>query len=324
MEEEIKTKVQVQKKVTEKTDNLTALFLFKSKARKWRNVALIMIAILFALVSHSAQQNGIEGAKLESASNQPFVGRITIDGVIFHDPYTLKVLDSIAKKESIKALVIHINSPGGTVAGSENLYMYLRKIAKVKPIVVVMDEVAASGGYMSALAADHIIARNGTLTGSIGVLMQMRDLTGLSEKIGVNQISYRSGAMKGQPNPFEKPSPAVNKMIQDSIMDTYDFFAELVAERRGMDLNRVKILADGRPYTGRQAIKNGLIDQIGGEDEALAYLQDTTEYDLSKLKIVDILITEDEPLNMIERFTGLLRFPSSHSELNGFISIWGR
>lgn len=324
MEKEIKIDVQNQKKVTEKTDNLTALFLFKSKARKWRNIAIIMIAILFALLSHSAQQNGIEGAKLESASNQPFVGRISIDGVIFHNPYTLKVLDNIARKESIKALVVHINSPGGTVAGSENLYVHLRKIAKEKPIVVVMDEVAASGGYMSALAADHIIARNGTLTGSIGVLMQMKDLTGLSEKIGVNQISYRSGAMKGQPNPFEKPSPAVNKMIQDSIMDTYDFFTELVAERRGMTLDRVKVLADGRPYTGRQAIKSGLIDQIGGEDEALVYLQSVSKYDLSRLKVVDILITEDEPLSMLERFTGVLKFPSAHSEMNGFISIWGK
>lgn len=322
--EEIETRVKQQKKVTEKTDNLTALFLFRANARKWRNIAIIMIAIIFAVVSHSAQQNGIEGSKLESASTSPFIGRITIDGVIFHNPYTLKVLDSIAKKDSIKAVVVHINSPGGTVAGSENLYVYLRKIAKVKPIVVVMDEVAASGGYMAALASDHIIARNGTLTGSIGVLMQVRDLTGLSEKIGVNQISYRSGEMKGRPNPFEKPNAEVDAMLQESIMDTYEFFAGMVAERRKMDMKKVKVLADGRPYTGRQAIKNGLIDQIGGEDEALAYLKETSKYDISRLKIVDILITEEEPLSMLERFTGVLKFPGQDSKLKGILSIWGR
>ena len=136
----------------------------------------------------------------------------------------------------------------------------------------MLGTLAASGGYIAALSADHVVARGNTLTGSIGVLFQWAQLSGLMEKIGVEMQSVKSAPLKAEPDPFHKPSPEALAVTRDLIASSYDWFLGLVAERRKLDPATAKKLGDGRVYTGFQAIKNGLVDEIGGEEQAVAWL----------------------------------------------------
>src|SRR5262249_34918350 len=141
-----------------------------------------------------------------------------------------------------------------------------------KPVVAVMRSIAASAGYMVALAADHIVAREGTITGSIGVLIETAEVTELAEKIGIKPVLVKSSPLKGTPSPFEKTTPEAERVIRDVVNDFYNRFVDMVAERRALPRDRVVQLADGRVYSGRKAAEDKLIDGIGGEDEAVKWL----------------------------------------------------
>ncbi len=165
-----------------------------------------------------------------------------------------------------------IDSPGGSVAGGESLHDALARVAKVKPVVAVMQGTAASGGYMTAVAADRIYARAGTITGSIGVLMETGEVSGLLGKLGIGTDAIVSGPMKDQPSFTHPTSPAARQMLQGLVMNMYGQFVDMVAAGRHMDRDRVVALADGRPYTGQQALSLGLVDAIGGEQDARDWL----------------------------------------------------
>lgn len=208
-----------------------------------------------------------------------YVAEVKVESLIVEDTARIEAIAKVAKNDRAKALVVSINSPGGTVVGGESLYRALRKVAEKKPVVAVMGELATSAGYMVALGAERIIAHDGTLTGSIGVLLQTADVTPLMGKIGVKPETIKSSPLKAQPNPLEPFSDAARAAIRGVVMDMYDMFAGLVAERRKMDPAAVAKLADGRVFTGRQAAKNGLVDQLGGLDEARSWL--TEKHDIS-------------------------------------------
>ena len=159
--------------------------------------------------------------------------------------------------------------------GSEALYSSVRELAADKPVVAVLGTVAASGGYIAALSADHVVARGNTLTGSIGVLFQWTQLSGLMEKLGLESQSVKSAPLKAEPNPFSTPSPEALAATRDLVASSYDWFLGLVVERRKLDPKVARKLGDGRVYTGFQAVQNGLVDEIGGEAEAIAWLEDT-------------------------------------------------
>ena len=159
--------------------------------------------------------------------------------------------------------------------GSEALYSSVRELAADKPVVAVLGTVAASGGYIAALSADHVVARGNTLTGSIGVLFQWTQLSGLMEKLGLESQSVKSAPLKAEPNPFSTPSPEALAATRDLVASSYDWFLGLVVERRKLDPKVARKLGDGRVYTGFQAVENGLVDEIGGEPEAIAWLEDT-------------------------------------------------
>jgi protease-4 len=145
-------------------------------------------------------------------------------------------------------------------------------VAAEKPVVAVMGEVAASGGYIAALAADRIVARGGTVTGSIGVVAEYPNVAGLLEQIGVGVARVASAPLKSEPSPFREPTEEVLAAQTEVIDDAYRWFLGLVAERRSLDVARARSLGDGRIYTGRQALEAGLIDALGGEEEALDWL----------------------------------------------------
>jgi|LauGreSBDMM110SN_4_FD.fasta_scaffold24670_2 protease-4 len=295
------------------SDNLAALIHLKNKVHKWKNIAILLgiIAFLFGVrLIFGGQFSG------EVENVEDYIATIKIEGVITEDKYRSEVLEKVAEEKSVKAVIINIDSPGGGIVGSEILFEELRNIAAHKPIVVTMGSVAASGGYMAAIASDHIIARNGTLTGSIGVLMESQDITELADKVGVKFHSYKSSPLKGSPTPFEKSSPLVDRVINESIQDSYKFFADLVRQRRVDKLSKdTKAILDGRVFTGRQALKAGLIDEIGGKEQALFYLESAHKIDVKKLPLKDVEIEKHET-KFLDKFFSILPFFGGAKSLN--------
>ena len=200
------------------------------------------------------------------------VARVKVDGIIAAEDRMVRQVTALGTDKSVKAVIVAIDSPGGSVTGGEALHDAIAAVAAKKPVVAVMGGIAASAGYMIAVPAARIFARQGTLTGSIGVYLQTAEISGLLDKLGVSTEAIRSGPLKDQPSLFEKTSPEGRQVLQGLVMDYYDQFVTMVAQGRHMDPDAVRRIADGRPYTGRQALKLGLIDQIGGEPEARAWL----------------------------------------------------
>ncbi|MCX4083968.1 signal peptide peptidase SppA [Rickettsia hoogstraalii] len=270
----------------------------KSRLLIWKLAAIILIAIVFLLVGKDFAPKEV----LPINSNEDYIASVLIDEIILEDEKRDKKLKKIIDDSHINALIVNVNSPGGTVVGSEKIYNILRKISEKKPVVIVMGTMAASGGYLISLGGDYIISHNGTITGSIGVILQTAEVTELAQKLGIKFNNFKSGELKAVPNPTEKLTEAVRVAIMENIEDTYNFFLELVSERRNLPIEEVKKLADGRVYSGRQALKLKLVDAIGSEDTALKWLQEVKkinanllvkDYQLKpKPKLMDIILED--------------------------------
>ncbi|AJQ51858.1 MAG: signal peptide peptidase SppA [Rickettsia conorii subsp. raoultii] len=270
----------------------------KSRLLIWKLAAIILIAIVFLLVGKDFAPKEV----LPINSNEDYIASVLIDEIILEDEKRDKKLKKIIDDSHIKALIVNVNSPGGTVVGSEKIYNILRKISAKKPVVIVMGTMAASGGYLISLGGDYIISHNGTITGSIGVILQTAEVTELAQKLGIKFNNFKSGELKAVPNPTEKLTEAVRVAIMENIEDTYNFFLELVSERRNLPIEEVKKLADGRVYSGRQALKLKLVDAIGSEDTALKWLQEVQKINVNLLvkdyqlkpkpKLMDIILED--------------------------------
>lgn len=245
--------------------------LYEERRQKWRRssfwkgvfvtLALIVSAVVALIVFADDRPAG------------PHIARFHVDGIIYDDLARDTLLAEIDDNPDIQALIIRINSPGGTTAGSEALHNAIRDIAEDIPVVAVMGEVAASGGYITAIAADHIIALGNTTTGSIGVIMEYPDVTGLMEALGVEMQTIRSSDIKGGPSPFRELTDEARQAQEAMIAEAFDWFKTLVADRRDMNETQINAVANGGVFSGRQSVENGLIDALGGEDEALEYLE---------------------------------------------------
>jgi len=207
------------------------------------------------------------------------IARVSIDGVIDDDKARDRLMAALAKSEHTKAVIVRINSPGGTVVASEALYLQLRKIAEEKPVVAVMSEFAASGGYITALASEYIVARGNTLTGSIGVVSEARNIAGLLENIGVGVSRVKSAPLKAEPALTTVPTPEALKAQEELVLDMFGWFRDLVEERRGLTGAALDAVTDGRAVTGRQALELGLVDILGDEETALDWLADNHDID---------------------------------------------
>jgi len=202
----------------------------------------------------------------------PHLLRLPVSGFITEDRRMIEALDRAAEDASVRALIVAINSPGGTMAGGEALHAALRRVAERKPVVAVMGATAASAGYMAALPAARIFAREATVTGSIGVLLQSFEVSELLERAGIRPQVIASGPLKDQPSLFRALTPEGRAALERVLQDLHAQFVAMVAAGRGMEPERARALADGRVFTGRQAIEAGLVDAIGGEREARAWL----------------------------------------------------
>lgn len=206
-------------------------------------------------------------------ANQPQIARISVTGVITGDQRTTDLLKRVGEARNVAGVVISINSPGGTTTGSEELFRGIRDLAAKKPLVAFVDGTAASGGYIAALGADRIVARETALVGSIGVLFQYPDLSRLLDTLGVKVESVKSTPLKAEPSPFNPTSPEAREALQRVVNDTYDWFKTLVAERRRFGAEEIGAAADGRVFNGRQALGLKLVDQLGTERDAVAWLE---------------------------------------------------
>jgi protease IV len=228
----------------------------------WRTFAVVaVLAAIVVALRHAGI--GVEGAH---------VAKLSVSGIITDDEPLNEAVEKLADDDSVKALIVSIDSPGGSVAGGESLHDAIAHVAEKKPVVTVMGGVAASAGYMIAVPADRIFARAATLTGSIGVLLEAPDFSGLLGKLGIDADTLVSGPLKNQPSFTHPLSPAGRQVLQGLVMSMYDQFVAMVATGRHMDPGKVRELADGRAYTGTQALQLGLVDQIGGERAARAWL----------------------------------------------------
>ena len=230
----------------------------------WRVVAFSLAALaVLALGARLASLAGVGSAH---------IARLTISGLITGDPATLKVIRDVATSNAAAA-VLRIDSPGGTTEGSEVLFEEIRRLAAKKPVVAVVGTMAASGAYIAALGADRIFVRGNSIVGSIGVLIEYPNVSGLMEKVGVTLESIKSSPLKAAPNGFEPTSEAARDAIASLIADSFDWFKGLVRDRRQLSEEELARVDDGRVFTGRQGIPLKLADAIGGEREAIEWLQ---------------------------------------------------
>jgi protease IV len=238
----------------------------RRKLTFWRVVAALLAIAAVVILGLIATPGG-RGAFSARGS----IARVTIEGLIRSDQERVEALERLANSKAA-AVIVHINSPGGTTAGSEQLYDALVQLKAKKPLVVVVEGLAASGGYITAIAADHIIAQQTSLVGSIGVLFQFPNFTDLMKTVGVKVEEVKSSPLKAAPNGFEPTSPEARAALDSLVKDSYAWFRDLVKQRRGMDDALLEKVADGRVFTGRQAVDLKLVDQLGDEKTAVAWL----------------------------------------------------
>ena len=247
------------------TDLIVDRRRMRRKLTFWR-VAAVLVAIA-AVVALAAT---VRRSEVLTAGGD-YIARVKITGLIRNDQERVESLQRLAKS-SAKAVIVHIDSPGGTTAGSEQLHEVLRRVAAAKPLVVVVDGLAASGGYIAAMSADHIVAQGTSLVGSIGVLFQYPNVSELLKTIGVKVEEVKSSPLKAAPNGYEPTSPEARAAIEALVKDSYDWFRGMVRDRRKLDDATLERVADGRVFTGRQGLALKMVDEIGNEQTAVDWL----------------------------------------------------
>jgi protease-4 len=297
----------------------------------WRGagIAALLIAIGALTLSND---------NFSAFTGEKQIARVTITGTITEDRDQLKLLKDLADDNSISGVLLFINSPGGTTTGGEALFEGIRALAKKKPVVAEFGTVAASAAYIAGLATDHIVARGNSITGSVGVIVQWPEFVQLLDKIGVKVNEVKSGPLKASPSPFEPLDDASKKVAENMVADGFKGFVGLVESRRGVKAADVPGLLDGRIFSGREALQYKMVDEIGGEDEAVKWLKDTKGVP-QKAKVVDRKAANDGGYGVFGMSAGLagwLLGPSAADAANfllrdrtistlgldGLLSVW--
>jgi len=262
-----------------RADDLIDRRRLRRKLTFWRVVAFLVLAAAIIAFSAWIYDDNFTGKAV------PHIAKVKIEGTITEDEELVKRLEAIRKSPEVKGVILSIDSPGGTTVGGESTFEAVRKLAGDKPVVAEVGTLAASAGYMIASAADHIVARKTSIVGSIGVLIQYPDVSGLMDKLGIKLEEVKSSPLKASPSPFKPTNDDERAMVRKLILDSYDWFVGIVADRRKMTHEQALALADGSIFTGRQALANHLVDAVGGEQEAIDWL--ATKGVDGKLKVVE-------------------------------------
>lgn len=294
----------------------------------WRALAIVGLAIALGVLLLGQE-------RLSELAGRRQIARIAVEGTITENRDQLKMLKKLAETDQVEAVLVFVNSPGGTTTGGEALYEGLREIAKKKPVVAQFGTVAASAGYITGLGADYIVARGNSITGSIGVIVQWPEVTELLDKLGVKVNEVKSGDLKASPSPFEPLDEAGRKVTEAMVDDGFRWFLSLVETRRGIKASDVPGLERGRIFSGREALATNLVDQIGGEAEAVRWLVDKRKV-TPDLKVVDwkpeVATTWGTPLGLGQVALSLIgeggaRFAKFVTQdgvlgLDGLVSVW--
>lgn len=257
----------------------------KRRVMAWRIAAVALGLLLVGVFLLRHQDAG-------PATFLPHVARVSVSGIITDDREMLELIDKITKTDRVKAVILDINSPGGTTTGGEAMYDAIRRLAEKKPVVAVCGTLATSAAYIVALATDRIFVYGNTITGSVGVIFQWAEVTELLHTLGVKVEEVKSGPLKAVPSPFEPIDEKGRALTEEMVQESKTWFVGLVAERRSISPDSIPGLTDGRIYSGRQAVELKLVDQIGDEKAAMSWL--TKERGVaSGLKILDWKPTEE-------------------------------
>ncbi len=295
--------------------------LRRSRSR-WRTFAFLAIAIAVLAVGLRIGQDRFN-------ADTDYVALVAIDGVITTNSARLDILQQLETDERAKAVILRINSPGGTTAGGEELYEAISALREHKPVVAVINELGASAAYMTAIAADRIIARRLSIVGSIGVLFNHVNAGGLLRTVGIDLEKVASGPLKAEPDTDEAMTPEVRASLQSLVDDSFNWFVDVVTERRKLSRERTLELADGRIVNGRVALQDGLIDAFGGQREAIDWLEKEREV-ATDLPVWQVY---PQPLSFEERFVrilgqqagsllGLSGLAGKGETLDGLVSLW--
>jgi protease-4 len=297
----------------------------------WRVLAVTaaVLAVGFLLFS-SAQRAGL--------IEQRQIARITVEKLITEDRDLLQLIKKVGESKKVVAVILYVNSPGGTTAGGEALFEAIRNLAKSKPVVAQFGTIATSAAYIAGLATDHIVARGNTITGSVGVIFMWPEFSGMLEKLGIKMNEIKSGPLKANPSPFQPLDDPGRATIEKMVAESQRWFLNLVRTRRGIDTASVIGLEQGGIFSGRDALAHKLIDEIGGEAEAVKHLEEKRGVPKG-LKVVDWKVSRDSDWSLVRlvtaalaRATGIAALDQlSHAlgddrlsslRLDGLVSVW--
>ncbi|MGP9818645.1 signal peptide peptidase SppA [Salinarimonas sp. NSM] len=240
----------------------------RRKLTFWRVAGVV--AAIAAVVTIGWRVAGLDAGAIPAGRDH--VARVSVEGLITTDRDAAEMLRELARTDSARGVILRINSPGGTTTGAEELFAALREVAEAKPTVAFVDGLAASGGYIAALGADHIVSRQTAIVGSIGVLIQVPNVSGLLDRLGIEVLEIKSTPLKAAPSAVSPIDPDAVEAIELVISDTYRWFVEIVGERRPLTEAEVAGVSDGRVWNGRQALALGLVDALGDEETARDWL----------------------------------------------------
>ncbi len=281
----------------------------------WRVLAVSAGVLAVGLLRFSS-------ARRVGLIEQRQIARITIEGLITDDRDLLKLIKKVGDSSQVRAVVLAVNSPGGTTVGGEALFEALRELAKKKPLVAQFGTVATSAAYIVGLATDQIVARGNTITGSVGVIFQWPEFAGLLEKLGIKVNEIKSGPLKANPSPFQPLDEPGRRATETMVAESQRWFLNRVRTRRMIDTAKVEGLEEGRVFSGREAHAHKLIDQIGGEPEVVKYLEDQRGVPKG-LKIVDWKVSRDSDWNLVRLATRALARVTGISALDQLAHVVG-
>ena len=290
-----------------RNESLAQYFLGK----KSQIIKFFILVILFFTTAIVINQN---------YKKKPFIAKIYLEGMITSESNLVEKIDQLKQKQNLKGILLTINSPGGTFVSSKEIYDTLKFFDKKIPVAIYMKEVATSGAYLVSLGADQIFANTGTITGSVGVILQTADISVLLNKIGVSPLVIKSGDLKAIPNPLEKTNDEQIKYIKNVVLLMQEEFSKIVKLERELTWDNLEKINDGRIFTGNQAKEINLIDEIGAENDAIDWIKKKAGLD-DNIKIIDYA-KEDSFFDFLN-LKFLKKFNDMNVKLNdGILAIW--
>ena len=298
------------------TDSFIERVRLKKQVLFWRLAAVG--AIVFFLIVLVEKNN-----TMSQVGESDYIARVTIDNIVTDNDQLYELLDKVRDDKHVKAVILSLDTPGGVAVAGETIHQKVKEIAAKKPVVAAMRSLCASAGYMIAIAADHVVAMRGTITGSIGVIFESAEFSELANKIGIHPVIVKSGPFKGSPSMTDPIKPEERAILQTMIDEFHSVFVDMVSKDRHLPEAKVREIADGRIYSAMRAKELGLIDELGGEHEALDWLSKEKHIERS-LEIKDMKIKSkfDSLYDKFSQYAGIGELKNATTLKSGLMLMW--